>query len=315
MAITSTMEALGALGVTPDTLSPGQKESLDKDGLCVIETEPAFWREFGVDLDEMAKTIDDLFEREGFNAGWEHIKEAQKVGSTPEAGARRLSNLINKHPIFRRAMVAPFPLAASYRVIKDEIRLTSLQIREPEPNAGNQALHIDWRPRHWPTAPFGACASFLYLDDSSRETGALRFVPRSHLKLGQPEDYCDPYEEQPDQVVIEVPRGAMVCLNAHTWHGGTHSSGGRRRALFITYRNRRHWQQLNQKKFLDPNVKDSLSEAEAYLLGVRNQDATQNEFFYRRRNSRYIRFFSFARDWVDAHVGGERTTHANSFTE
>jgi hypothetical protein len=249
----------------------------------------------------MARVVDDLLDREGWDAGWEHVRSQQRKGQAPEPGVFRLSNLVNKHRIFRRAMVAPFPLAASRQVIRDEIKLTSLQIREPRPNGGAQALHIDWRPRRWATAPFGACASFLYLDDVTQNNGALRYVPRSHRILGEPTDYVDPMEPHPQEVVVEAGRGTMVCVNAHTWHGGTaNPSGKRRRTLFITYRNRKHWQQLDQKRFLDPEVIASLSEPEAYLLGVRPEDPTQNDFFYERRNTWYVRAVMYGLDWLDA---------------
>ena len=65
------------------------------------------------------------------------------------------------------------------------------------------------------------------------------------------------------------------------WHGGTGNiSGKKRRIILIDIRNRILPQLLNQKKYLSSKVKNSLTDFQKYLLGVREIDTTQKQKSY-----------------------------------
>jgi ectoine hydroxylase-related dioxygenase (phytanoyl-CoA dioxygenase family) len=111
-----------------------------------------------------------------------------------------------------------------------------------------------------------------------KENGAIRVIPGTHKKTGWPDEYIDIHVPHPDEVQVEVPAGSFIVMNAHTWHAGAlNPTGGRRRTLYIDYRNRRLPQLLNQKKYLRPETLAKLSDLERYLLGVRDSDPAQAE--------------------------------------
>ena len=67
-------------------------------------------------------------------------------------------------------------------------------------------------------------------------------------------------------------------------HSGTKSRNGKpRKQLFINYRARNVWQSLNMKKYLSPNFVKNLNEAEKYLLKIRPEDPSQNEWLYKKK--------------------------------
>ena len=58
-------------------------------------------------------------------------------------------------------------------------------------------------------------------------------------------------------------------------------NGEKRRHLNINYRDRNIWQQINFKQELSNDLKDKLTEAEAYLLKARDEDPDRNEWLLR----------------------------------
>ena len=77
-------------------------------------------------------------------------------------------------------------------------------------------------------------------------------MPGSHLLPGRPEDLlADPDAAHPEQIVACIPAGSVVMINAHTWHGGTvNTSGKRRRVLHAYYTAREHPQQQDQRRWI-----------------------------------------------------------------
>ena len=54
--------------------------------------------------------------------------------------------------------------------------------------------------------------------------------------------------------------------------------GKKRRHLNINYRDRKIWQQINFKRKNVDDLKNSFSDAEKYLLKIRDEDSSQNEW-------------------------------------
>ena len=76
-----------------------------------------------------------LLADEGDNAG----KEVHQ-----EAGTDRLSDLINKDPMYHIVLTTPRLLAGIAHVLEGDLKLSSLNSRSALPGQGLQALHADW---------------------------------------------------------------------------------------------------------------------------------------------------------------------------
>src|SRR3954452_10505825 len=137
--ITSTAEALAALGVGP--LTAEQRRALDEDG-------------FFVDPDVL--TPEEVAE---MRAEWDRLRgiEGELGGHEVhiEPGAPRLSNLFNKSAAYDR-LLACKPTMAAAQYLLGEIRISSLNARNPLQGQGQQPLHsdvprvhaTDWRGVH-----------------------------------------------------------------------------------------------------------------------------------------------------------------------
>src|SRR5258706_180555 len=97
-------EALAAMGVTADTLIQAEKDQLDRDGYLPLPNILS-----AEQLAQIRKRTDELIAAEGDAAG----KEVHQ-----EAGATRLSDLVNKDPIFEVCFTHPRVLAAINHVLR-----------------------------------------------------------------------------------------------------------------------------------------------------------------------------------------------------
>lgn len=248
-------EALRELGVLPDTLSEEEKTFLDSQGYLPLQ---------GIlssdQVDQFRDRLAELVEAEGEAAG----KEVHQ-----EKGALRLSNLMQKGTIFEICVSHPRVLAAISRVLRGDLKLSSLNSRAALPGAGLQGLHVDWKG---PVSPgeYEVCNSLWLLDDFTTENGATRIVPGSHLSGKVPSDMMkDPKDDHPGQIQVEAPAGTVVIFNAHTWHGGVlNRTSSPRRAMHSYFCRRGNPQQLDQKAHLSPKTISRLSPAVRTLLDV-----------------------------------------------
>ncbi|MEP7358618.1 MAG: phytanoyl-CoA dioxygenase family protein, partial [Anaerolineales bacterium] len=124
-------EALTTLGVTDNTLTQAEKDFLDQNGYLLLPNILS-----AEQIARMRTRLDELIAAEGEDAG----KEVHQ-----EAGTFRLSDLVNKDPVFEVCFTHPRLLAAINHVLKGDLRLSSLNFRAALPGSGNQALHADWR--------------------------------------------------------------------------------------------------------------------------------------------------------------------------
>ncbi|GAA2755291.1 phytanoyl-CoA dioxygenase family protein [Actinopolymorpha rutila] len=248
--------ALSELGVTDDLLDAKTKAQLDTDGFAPLPgiLSPEQADAFGQRLAELSKI-------EGSRAG-EEVHQ--------EAGTDRLSDLVNKDPMFEVCFTHPVVLAAIRHVL-GEFRLSSLNSRAALPGQGHQGLHADWGVLQEGQG-FQVCNSIWLLDDFTAENGATRVVPGSHRKRGKaPADELggDPRATHPDEVQLIAPAGTVVVFNSHLWHGGTRNNSDRpRRALHSYFTRRDMPQQLDQAEYLRVRTRDRLSPAALYVLGV-----------------------------------------------
>jgi ectoine hydroxylase-related dioxygenase (phytanoyl-CoA dioxygenase family) len=248
-------EALIALGVTDQSLSQEEKDKLDRDGYLPLANILS-----ADQIAKMTKRIDELIALEGEDAG----KEVHQ-----EAGTIRLSDLVNKDPIFEICFTHPRLLAAIDHVLGGDLKLSSLNFRAALPGSGHQGLHADWGS---PVEPgdYYVCNSAWLLDDFTEANGATRVVPGSQRsgKMAK-EAMADPAQSHPDEVLLTAPAGTVVVFNSHAWHGGTLNRTDRPRRVLHSYFTRRDQkQQLDQKAYIRPETYRRLSPAARFILDV-----------------------------------------------
>lgn len=248
-------QALTQFGVREDTLSAEEKQFLDDNGYLPL---PGILSPQQVQA--IANRLEALAVEEGDKAGLEVHQEK---------GTIRLSNLVNKDPLFEICFTHPRVLAAIAHVLQNDLKLSSLNARAALPGEGLQRLHVDWRGAVEP-GDYYVCNSIWLLDDFTAENGSTRVVPGSHRFGKAPQEVmADPAAPYPDEVQLLAPAGTVVIFNSHTWHGGTLNRTDKpRRAMHSYFCRRDQPQQLDQRKGLGPETLARLSDAEKFILDV-----------------------------------------------
>jgi ectoine hydroxylase-related dioxygenase (phytanoyl-CoA dioxygenase family) len=268
----NTQEALSQLGVSPSDLTPEQRRQLEEDGYFIVADvfSPA-------EVAEMRSEFERLSKIEGEYGGHEvHI----------EPGAPRLSNLFNKSPAFDRCLSCKPTLAAAAHLLR-EIRVYSLNARNPLKGEGQQLLHSDV-PRTSPS-DWRVVNSMVMLDDMTETNGPTRVVPGSHKWVPinvpdvnmaevshievRPEDVPiipkDPKAPHPKEIKVTGKAGSVAVINGSIWHGGTRNeSGAPRRVLHLAIGRRDLPQQLNEREHLTPELYNRTNAAQRYLLDI-----------------------------------------------
>lgn len=248
-------EALLALGVTDQTLNDEEKKKLDDDGFLPLPNILS-----AEQIAQITKRIDELIALEGNDAG----KEVHQ-----EAGTIRLSDLVNKDPLFEVCFTHPRVLAAISHVLSGNLKLSSLNFRAALPGSGLQGLHADWGGAVAP-GDYYVCNSIWLLDDFTASNGATRIVPGSQRSGKAPREVMeDPAQPHPDEILLTAPAGTVVIFNSHTWHGGTlNRTDQPRRAMHSYFTRRDQTQQLDQKAYIRPETYQRLSPAARFILDV-----------------------------------------------
>jgi ectoine hydroxylase-related dioxygenase (phytanoyl-CoA dioxygenase family) len=222
-------------------LSDDQKRQLHELGYLTLGGAVAPLR------DAVLDELEVLYAREGDRAGSEFKHEP---------GARRLANLVDKHPLFAECIVQPILLACVREVLGERFKLSSLNARSANPHNGiDQPLHADGGALPDARGPW-VCNTIWMLDDVGTENGALRVIPGSHRAGRLPgEALADPAAPHPQQVLLTARAGDVVVMNAHLWHGGLANRTDRpRRALHAYYTRWDKPQQQHQKHLLRPET-------------------------------------------------------------
>ena len=261
----------------PSSQNKERLKELKKNGYCLIKSKKTFWKWIDSTPKKIRNIINKLLKKEGFKAGSEgKEKFTIKKRKILEPGTNRLSNLLNKHEVFRKMSTFPDFIFFAKETIKKEFSISAVEFREPKKNNQKQSLHMDWLPREKKSDNFEMLLFFLYLDDSNYKNGATQLVPKSHLKISYPEVYGNVLKKFKSEITINAKKGDVLILNANIWHrGGSNKNGKKRGLLNIEYRNRKIDQLLNLKKYLNKKTKDLLTNYEKYLYAVREKDRTQ----------------------------------------
>jgi len=253
-------------------LDDDHKRKLDSDGYLVFENSKYMKN----NLETLQKISRKLIDEEGDKGGWEGKKKYFKEGKKFESGAQRLGGLVSKHKVFLGLITMPEILNSAYHVIKDEIKVCGLNLRNPIKDMGEQSIHIDGFPRSSESEDYAGVVAFIYLDDCKLSNGAMRLIPKSHKILGWPDDHVDIKQKHSNETRVIVKAGTIVVANLNIWHAGAKNiSGDSRRVIMMNIKNRKYDQLLNYKKFLSNEQILDLSDEEKYLLAVRVEDKDQ----------------------------------------
>ena len=253
-------------------LSLNWQKKLDNDGYLIIENSDYMKN----NLISLRGEANKLIEKEGDKGGWEGKEKYFKPGKKFESGAQRLGGLVNKHEVFLGLITVPEILMCAHHIIKEQIKICGMNLRNPLKNLGEQTLHFDGFPRKSISEPYTGIVAFIYLDDSKIDNGAMRVVPGTHKLIGWPDDHVDINKKHPSEIRLEVKAGTIIVANLNLWHAGAiNINGDPRKVIMLNIKNRENDQLLNYKKYLDLNFVKNLDLNQKYLLAVRDVDPDQ----------------------------------------
>jgi ectoine hydroxylase-related dioxygenase (phytanoyl-CoA dioxygenase family) len=244
-------------------------EFYHKNGYCIIKKSKIVSEH----LSEFKKIIDDLIAKESWRGGWEGKEEYMKYKKIFQPGAHRLGNLFNKNKLFLKLLIEENILKIASILMENDVRIGGLDMREPLKGKGLQEFHIDWIPKKENNQKIQNIVAMIYLDDSTKDNGALRLVPESHKIPGWIQDNFDVSSSHQNEKIIEVKESTIILFDGNLWHSGTtNNNGNRRRALYIDIRHSEIPPLLNQRIYLDENTQNDLDEVEKFLLGINDNE-------------------------------------------
>jgi len=270
--IKNTEHLFKILKINQNFLDSKQKFFLHKNGYIIFKPSKNIKKK----LKKLNLISSQLIKKEKDKGGWEGKEKHYKKGKYFEIGANRLGNLINKNKIFRSLITAPEILATAYEVIKDDIKVGGVDLRNPLRGQGRQRIHIDWLPRKKKNQKYIGVVCFVFLNDANKKNGPLRVVPGSHKNIGWPDDKINILKRHKKEIKICAEAGSTCVMNLNLWHAGSNNISGKpRKTILIDIRRRDQPQLLNFKKYLNKKKKEQLSNVHKYLLSIRSIDKNQ----------------------------------------
>src|SRR5215468_7496809 len=242
-------DVLRERNVTDATLSPAEKESLDKLGYVTLPDV--------IDAGWLAR-LRTAFERA--------VDRKQPAADSKQSGTRHAGDLIQKDEAFDGVLTNPKILAAVHHVLRRSFKVLVLGGRDPLPGYGQQALHTDWYPRVSTSEPFSVVTALWLLDDFIGSNGATRLIPGSHLWLKPlPKPMQQPDAKHPDQRFIIAKAGSALVFNGHLWHSGMRNESSRPRRVIQCQFVAREMGIMAQT---EQDIPARLTTSARYILGV-----------------------------------------------
>ena len=196
-------------------------------------------------------------------------------GSSALAPNQRLGHLLNKGAVFREMLTHPLAEASARQIIGERYLLSSLSAMIMNKGGVAQVLHSDQQFAPFATPVALVCNIVWMLVDFTRENGATRLVPGTHL-LPPPIIRMETNEQgertlvQPDvePVIAEAPAGSALVFDGRIWHGaGANTTQTPRPAIFSYYCQPYVRQQENMPMSLNEEVYQALTDREKALIG------------------------------------------------
>ncbi len=178
----------------------------------------------------------------------------------------RVTDFVNRGPLFDEVYVYPPLLAASRHVVGPSFKLSSLNARTLHPHSTAGELHVDVQrnTEDWPLLGF-----ILMVDEFRPDNGATRFIPRSHEWLETPTDrISDLRAEDKRQVLACGPPGSLLVFSGSTWHSYTaNESNSPRRSVQGAFIPRAGGAATDFAARMQPETAERLSSLARYVLG------------------------------------------------
>jgi len=141
----------------------------------------------------------------------------------------RVSDFVNRGPVFDGLYVFPPLLAACHFVIGSAFKLSTMHARTLRPYSGAQDFHQDFPAD---AEGFPMLGFILMLDEFRSDNGATQFIPRSHLNSVPEDSLQNLAVEREAQPAACGPAGSLVLYNGAVWHGhGANPSAVPRRSI------------------------------------------------------------------------------------
>tara|TARA_B100001250_G_scaffold414056_1_gene450434 strand:- start:2 stop:943 length:942 start_codon:yes stop_codon:yes gene_type:complete len=261
---------------------------LKDEGYVLLKRDSNFWNRNNVDIADIRKKCDHLISEEKDSAGFEG--KIQSKNEKAEEGAHRLTNLLGKDECFKNLISIPDVIYSINQILEKDFQLSSLDMREPLLNSGEQNLHLDWQQRKNIQSTFFQCSAFILLDDVSEDNGPLRLIPKSHKDLVHIKSTSiepDKRNAEDHKIISEYDKkfskkilgnaGDIVILNISVFHGGTKNiSGKRRRIIFANYRDSNLRTQIDHYKYIPKTKHDNFNNFQKSILSLYKKDLITN---------------------------------------
>jgi ectoine hydroxylase-related dioxygenase (phytanoyl-CoA dioxygenase family) len=187
-------------------------------------------------------------------------------------------------------------LAAAHHLM-GEIRVFSLNGRNPAKGMGQQALHSDVTRLH--PGDWRLVNTMIMVDDLTDDNGPTRLVPGSHklpplnvpdgnlVGATRPEltdeerslQPIDSFAEHPREVKVTGSAGSVCVINGCIWHGGTRNrSGAQRRLLHMAIGRRDLPAHHDHRGTLTPALRRRATPAVSYLLDIVGAEAKREDY-------------------------------------
>jgi hypothetical protein len=225
------------------------------------------------------------------------------AGGLRDAPNQRVGHLLNKGAVFREILTHPLADAAATQILGRHYLLSSITAMIMRKGGVAQVLHSDQQFIPFATPVAMVCNVVWMLVDFTRENGATRLVPRSHL-LPPPtirfEKGADGarklIESSADVVIAEAPAGSALIFDGRIWHGaGANTTDTPRPAIFSYYCQPYLRQQENIPVSLNSAVYEAMPDDERARVGfdAHNRGVGRIAPALGRKNT----------NWLDSDVG------------
>lgn len=145
----------------------------------------------------------------------------------------RIYNLLAHGELYERIPVHEAVLPVVEAVLDSGCLISSLSSIDICPGETAQPLHADDQliPLPKPHPPL-VCNTMWAVSDFTRENGATRVLPGSHLRSESPK----PFERYEGLLPAEMPRGSVLVYHGSLWHcGGSNKTEERRLGIAMNY--------------------------------------------------------------------------------